>query len=82
MLLPVLRRIPIHITAEYSPEDERAVVTASYGGDRFDPAEGENRLSYTVLKKSVEELSYTYNSEAEYSNTVRVLIREKHIGPL
>ena len=77
MLLPVLDCGPIHVTAEYSAAEEQAIVTAGYGGGRFDPAEGENRLSYTVLKQSVEELTYTYDPAAEYPNTVRVLIRGK-----
>ena len=76
MLLPVLDRTPIHVTVEYAPADERAVVTVGYGGGRFDPAAGENELSYKVLKASVEELSYEYDPGAEHANTVRVLIRE------
>ena len=76
MLLPVLDRSPIQVTAEYSEEEKRATVTAAYGGERFDPAEGENRFSYTVLKQSVEELSYTYDDKAEFANTIRAYIRE------
>jgi len=77
MLLPVLERAPIRVTAEYSAAEERACVTVAYGGGRFDPAEGENELSYKVLKASVEELQYAYDPAAEEGNTVRVLIREK-----
>ena len=76
MLLSVLNRTPILVTAEYSAADERAVVTAGYGGERYDPAEGENRLSYLFLKRAVEDLSYEYDGEAELPNTVRVFIRE------
>ena len=77
MLFPVLSRTPIQVTVEYSEAEEKAIVNASYGGGRFDPAEGENSLSYKVLKRSVEELSYTYNENEELSNTVRVVICEK-----
>lgn len=77
MLFPVLSRTPIQVTVEYSEAEEKAIVNACYGGGRFDPAEGENSLSYKVLKGSVEELSYTYNENEELSNTVRVVICEK-----
>ena len=53
MLLPVLEHTPIRVIVEYSAAEERATVTASYGGERFDPAAGDNELSYNVLKKSV-----------------------------
>jgi len=46
------------VTVEYSPVEKQATVIASYGGERFDPAEGGNELSYNVLKSSVEDLSY------------------------
>lgn len=77
MLLPVLARTPIHVAVEYAPTEGFTAVTVSYGGEPFDPAAGDNELSYKVLKQSVEELSYTYIPEAELSNTVHVLIREK-----
>ena len=76
MLFPVLERTPITVTVEYSEAEEAATVTARYGGGRFDPAEGENALSYKVLKASVEELSYDYDPDGEKANTVRVQIRE------
>ena len=77
MLLPVLGRTPVRVTLEYSPTNEQATVTVCWGGDRFDPADGENELSYMLLKKSVEELFYSFEPEEEEANTVRVLIREK-----
>ncbi len=75
MLLPVLDRTPIRVVAEYSSAESVATVTASYGGDRYDPSEGENEFSYKVLKASVEDLRYEYDAEAELSNTVRAAIR-------
>ena len=64
---------------EYSPGEGRVDFTVSYGGERFDPAGGENELSYRVLKKSVDELTYEYDPGAEYGNTVRVVFREKDV---
>ena len=77
MLMPVLAKTPIHVLAEYSAEEEQTIVTVTYGGERFDPEQGENKLSYTVLKRSVEELSYSWDPESEYGNIVLVRIREK-----
>ena len=73
MLLKVLQETPLHVSIEYSADRERTTVTVSYGGPRFDPAEGENELSYAVLKNSVEELSYRYEPEAEEANRIRVV---------
>ena len=62
---------------EYSSEEEQATVTVNYGGERFDPATGSNEFSYNVLKTSVDELTYNFDPEAEFGNTVRVLFCEK-----
>ena len=73
MLLKVLQETPLHVSIEYSAERERTTVIVTYGGPRFDPAEGENELSYAVLKNSVEELSYRYEPEAEEANKIKVV---------
>ena len=75
ILLPVLNRTAIHVAMEYSEEQETATVTIVYGGERFDPAAGENDLAYTVLKRSISELSYNYTEGAELSNTICAVIR-------
>ena len=77
MLLPLLGRIPIHVTLEYAPTEEQVTVTVAYGGERFDPAEGDNELSYMVLKRAVDDLAFSFDPEREAGNVVRVLIREK-----
>ena len=77
LLRPLLGQTGLHVTLEYEAAEERATVSVSYGGPRFDPAEGENELSYLLLKRSVEELSYTYEPERERPNTVSARIREK-----
>ena len=48
----------------------------SYGGDKYDPAQGDNKFSFDVLKKSVDELIYVYEPGKEDSNIVKVLIKE------
>ena len=58
MLLSVLEHTPIRVVVEYSAAQEQTTVSVSYGGERFDPAEGDTELYYKVLKSSVEELQY------------------------
>ncbi len=67
---------PIHVLIEYAPEERKADVTISYSGPRFDPAEGENSLSYNMLKRSVDEIRYTFDPDAEIPNISTVLISE------
>ena len=40
---------PIRVTVEHSAAEGQTMVEASRGGERFDPAEGANKLSYTAL---------------------------------
>ena len=75
LLWPVLLRTPVRITVEYRASEEQAAVTAVYGGARFDPAESENKLSYTVLEQMAAELCYTYDPDAADANTIRVQLR-------
>ena len=50
-LLPHGACFPIHISVEYSATDGAAVVTISYGGAEFDPADGDNQLSYLLNER-------------------------------
>ena len=77
MLLPILDRVPVRVTAEYAETEQQATVTVSYGGERFDPAEGENELSYRILSRSVEELTYSFDPNRADANTICVRIREQ-----
>ena len=76
MLLPVLDTAPIRVTVEYAEAEQTATVTVAYSGERFDPREGENELSYRILSRSVEELTYTFDPTQADTNAVRVRIRE------
>ncbi len=73
LLRPVLEEQPLSVTVEYAETEQTAAVTARYGGEKYDPAEGDNALSYKVLKSSVEELAYAYDPD---TNIVRIRIRE------
>ena len=79
MLFPVLKNTPVMITIEYSEAESQAIVIACYGGDRYNPSEDKDNLSYSVLKGTAEELSYAYCEEEELSNTIRVVIRERAV---
>ena len=76
ILKDVLKQTALRFTIEYSQRDEKTEITAVYGGGRFDPADSDNSLSYSLLKGSVEELSYQYDQQAEKPNIVRIIIRE------
>ena len=76
MLWSVLKERPLTVTVEYAEAEETATVTVRYGGEKYDPATGDNALSYKVLKSSVEELTYGFDPSAETGNTVFVRIRE------
>ena len=79
ILLPA-GHLPVRVTVEYAAEEGETLMTVSYGGERFDPAEGENELSYRVLKQSVNELVYEYTPKEEYINSVKVFIKEEKIS--
>ena len=74
LLMPMVGTRPILVTVEYNEAEEKAAVTVRYGGDRFDPAEGENELAYIVLRQSVEELTYRYYEKDELPNSILVRI--------
>ena len=75
LLWDILKTRPLNVTVEYAEAEQAATVTVRYGGERYDPAEGDNALSYKVLKSSVEELTYRFDPGAEPANTVCVRIR-------
>ncbi len=74
ILKPVLDHVPVLIRIEYSEQGDNAEVTALYGGDRFDPTENKDDLSYNVLNSTVSSFTYQYDPEAEHANTIRIRI--------
>lgn len=76
LLLPHGDVFPIHAIVEYSNEEETATVTVSYGGDSFDPADGENTLSYNLLRQTIGDILHQYDPDAELPNTVRAIITQ------
>jgi len=74
ILKPVIDRTPVLITIEHSEKDDYTEITASYGGEKFDPAESEDDFSYHVLHSTVKSFTYRHNPEAEQANTIKILI--------
>ena len=74
ILRPVLDHVPVLITVEHSEQDDKTAFTASYGGERFDPAESGDGFSYKVLNSTVCSLTYHYDPDAEQTNLIRILI--------
>ena len=78
ILLPRLERPQIHALVEYSAREERAALTVSYGGERFDPKDTDNRLSLATLKGTAEEIVYAYDAGQSLPNRVVIQIHGRH----
>ena len=76
MLWRVLAKQPLAVLIEYAEDEAVTTITVRYGGEKYDPACGENELSYSLLKATVEELAYEYDPASNRPNVVRVRIRE------
>ena len=63
-------RYPISFVAEYRTTDEKVKITVKYKGDKFDPADTDDKLSYQLLKESVEEFDYEYNDSIKENKVV------------
>ena len=79
MLFQVLSYSPISVAIEYAEAEKNTLITASYGGERFNPEDAGDGFSYKVLKSSVDELEYSFSPDEKNPNKVSVLIREKGV---
>ncbi len=55
------RGFPVRISIEHSDEDGSTVLTASYGGEEFDPFTEGDELSATIVKKLVKRIEHEYS---------------------
>lgn len=76
ILKDVLEQTPLLLTIEYSQKSDETMIKVEYDGEKFDPADSENSLSYNLLKASVEEMTYHHDPGAEHPNKIKVLFRE------
>ena len=74
ILLPRLPRGPIHVLVEHAEREGRTAVTVSYAGERFDPKDTDNELSYAVLKSTAAEMTYAFDTEKS-QNAVEIQIK-------
>lgn len=75
ILTPVLRHFPINVIIEYSDKEKTAELSACYPGDRYDPSESDNIISYNVLKGISSDLIYKYDSSDDIPNIIRAIIK-------
>ena len=75
ILLPRQHQMPFHVLVEHSERDGSTAVTVSYGGERFDPQDTENELSYAVLKGTADDIRYVYDAQGTLPNHVVIRIR-------
>lgn len=64
---------PINYLVEYTPNDEKAYITILYSGDKFDPVDTDDELSYKLIKESVESITYTYDDQSNV-NKIELVI--------
>ena len=76
ILLPVQNVFPITFTAEYSQTQKLVEITAVYGGTQFNPSESDNNLSYLILQKTANTISFTFDPEADRGNIVKIQMKE------
>ena len=75
ILLPELKSPRINVAVEYSEENGEICVTMRYNGN-INPSESENKLSYSLLKSLVSEITYEKNETEDYESAVKIFIRE------
>ena len=75
ILIPHYDMPDINVSVEYSMQDEKCHISVSYAGESFDIRNTDNELSLSMLENTAEELSYSYDKEAELPNRVDIQIR-------
>ena len=73
LLIPVMEKPDILVSIEYSPEEEKAVFTARYGGEKTDITAQEDQLSLTVLRGMADRIQYAYHPEDDRKNEITMV---------
>jgi polar amino acid transport system ATP-binding protein len=58
----------VHLSIEYSPENERAAFVVDYNGSQMDIFKDGDDISVSILKKIVSDVKYSYNNDQESGN--------------
>ena len=64
---------PIKFVVEHKEDEEKARITITYNGDKFDPADTDDKLSYQIIKQSSKEILYSYDDSLK-ENKIEILI--------
>lgn len=74
ILLPRFEKPFIRIKTEYSLKEETCQILVTYTGDKYDIGDTDNTLSLSMIQKTVNSISYSYNEAEEEPNCVEVWI--------
>ena len=75
ILLPRMPDPDICVAVEYDPQSGSTAITVSYTGERFDPKDTDNELSYALLQSTAAELIYEYDAKKDLPNRVEIKVR-------
>ena len=75
ILIPMEDALPVRIVIEYSEKDEKCMVTAYYGGGRFDIMDTDDDLSLTMIDSCASDIKYSYKEDEEIPNIVKIRIK-------
>lgn len=67
----------IHIAIEYSNINETLKMKVKYNGEKFDPKDTENVLSYNVLRTTVNEIEYKVINEGDFVNELKLTLNNQ-----
>ncbi|MBR3288182.1 MAG: amino acid ABC transporter ATP-binding protein [Lachnospiraceae bacterium] len=70
----------VNVVVEYSRKSDTLKMTVRYNGDKFDPKDTENGLSYYVLESASKSISYVELSNDEnYVNRVELILKNDDV---
>ena len=70
ILLPKLSDPKIAFSAEYDENSESAAVTVRYNGEKFEPKDSDNTLSWRLVERMAQGFAYAQTDTAPYSNRI------------
>ena len=73
LLIPMMEKPDIAVCTEYSPDEEKAVITVRYGGEKADITTKEEMLALTVLRGMAESIQYSYHPEDDLKNRITLV---------
>lgn len=65
----------LSFTAEYDEEKSEAAVVVQYPGKKYDPMTSDNTIAVTIVKNLAEEITHTFRSDAEFTNSISIRLK-------